>query len=622
MQDAGGRTRAAVMRAALLFAAVGLTGAQAAPDDAPAPDWARMASAQALSPARAAPGDLVREWTGPDGRPVRLVVRLPQPRAGELSVSPPPAGQDARPVLEAALDELRRRGLGRLRLQPGSYVFRSTAQGGHWLLQGLQDVDIDARGARLVFSADAPGIVLGTSQRVRLRGATLAYQLPTSALAVLRERDGRRELVLDDGVPVDDTTRLFYLTEYDRASRLWVKGGTRLILPPGAAAPLQRVQGQVFSSSALASLRPGASYAVFRQWYGGAAFKIDDQPGPQQAEDIVLQDVTVLNAPGMGFLVYGLKRGFALLGSRVQPEPGSAMPVSSNFDALHIQSGGGDLLIADNHFVAQGDDGINLNNPVHPVVRIEDEGRSLVLSTYSRFIRSGDRLAFFGGDGRLLGLADVTAPPEPLGGLEHRVRLSRAIEGLDTRSAVRDLALLASRYLVERNTVERCHCHGLLAQLPNGLIRGNTFSQLSYNAIRLLTDVGPWREGVGAINVAVLDNDIRDTGPDQAPAMPWAAIAAYGTGRGGVVVDEPVNQFLDIRGNRIQRVQQGCITVASSRTVTVADNECSASNLNKRRADSLSVQQASQVTLRRNRLDGATRVDRASAATVDAAGER
>ncbi len=610
-------------RVALL---IGLAGAAHAADPAEsadtATDWATLAAAQAQSPVRAAPGDLVRDWTGPDGRAVRVVVRLPQPRPGELSVSPPPPAQDARPVLDAALAEVRRRGLGRLKLQPGTYVLRSATPGGHWLLQGLQDLDIDARGAHLVFTANAPGVVVSTSQRVRLSGATLSYQLLTSSLARLRQQDGRRELVLDEGVPVTDDTRLFYLTEYDRAARQWVKGGTRLILPPGAPAPLRRVQGQVYTSPALDSLRLDSSYAVFHQWYGGAAFKIDDQPGPQQAEDVVVQDVTVQNAPGMGFLVYGLKRGFALLGSRVMPAPDSAMPVSSNFDALHIQSGGGDLLIADNHFVAQGDDGINLNNPVHPVVRIEDQGRSLVLSTYARFIRRGDRLAFFAGDGRLLGLADVTAVPEPLGGLDYRVRLSRAIEGLDTRSAVRDLALLASRYVVERNTVERCHCHGLLAQLPNGLIRNNTFSQLAYNAVRLLTDVGPWREGVGAINVAVRDNDIRDTGPDQAPAMPWAAIAVYGTGRGGAVVDEPVNQFIEIRGNRIQRVQQGCITVASARAVTVADNECSASNLNKRRANSLSVQQASQVTLRRNRLDGATQVDRASASSVDAAGDR
>jgi hypothetical protein len=184
--------------------------------------------------------------------------------------------------------------------------------------------------------------------------------------------------------------------------------------------------------------------------------------------------------------------------------------------------------------------------------------------------------------------------------------LERAVPGADARSVARNIALISSRFFVAGNTIERCHCHGLLVQLPNGVVERNTFRRLAYNAIRLLTDIGAWNEGVGAFNVAVRNNVISGTGIDTSLPMPWAAISAYGGVRGGVVASEPVNQDIEISGNTVTDAQQGCITVASSRSVSVKGNTCNRTNLRKPGQASINVFKAEGVALDKNTRSGPT----------------
>src|SRR5205807_1104866 len=99
--------------------------------------------------------------------------------------------------------------------------------------------------------------------------------------------------------------------------------------------------------------------------------------------------------------------------------------------------------------------------------------------------------------------------------------------GVEPQTVVRDLALIGSRFYVADNTIEECHCHAMLVQLPNGLIERNVMRNLTANALRLLTDVGSWNEGVGAINVIVRQNTIINSGIDGARMVPWAAISVY-----------------------------------------------------------------------------------------------
>lgn len=590
------------------------TGAVSAPaeplgtTDARFLQWAATASAASSSPANVEPGDYARQWSAPDGRRIALVVKVPHPRADAPSVQLPnvPAGADARPYFEKALVRVRAQRAGRFVIPPGTYTFKSLASAGlgHLILKDLADLDIEGTGATLLFTQNQPGITINRSKRLRISGLTLDYTLRTSSLGVVVDGHGTNTLIIDPKYPVGVDDAVHFVSEYDVARNQWVQGGKRAIMPPESASPAVRVGEQAYRSATFEHIEAGRNYVVFHHWYGGAAIRIDDTPGPHQSEDIVIDTATVHSAPGMGILVYGLKRGLAVVNSRILPRPDGSSPVSAEYDAIHVQLGGGDILIDGNHIVGQGDDGINLSNPVHPIVTIADNGRTVVLSKYSRHIRAGDSLAFFDEIGSYLGQARVAGRPTALGGLNNQIVLDRAIPGLTSNSVVRDIALISSRFDVSNNIVEACNCHGVLVQLPNGRVAGNTFRNLRANAIRLLTDVGTWKEGVGAFNVIVSRNIIENSGIDDSLSLPWAAITAYGAGRGNVVSAAPVNRDLIISGNTITGAMQGCITIASSRNVEVSDNACNSTNLQHPSRESLNVLKSEGVVVTRNTRTG------------------
>lgn len=572
--------------------------------------WAAIASAAVTSPAMAELGDFRKAWTAPDGRSIQLVVKRPHPRANAPAVRLPsvPEGEDARPYFEAALTQVRRQGAGRLLVPKGTYLFKTAARGGlaHLMLDDLTDVSIEGDGARLVFTQNLPGLYVTHARRLRIAGFTLDYSLHTASLGTVERRDDQNVLVIDPKYAVTAADAVYFVAEYDGTKRLWVPAGVRSIMPPGSATPAVYAGNQTYTSASFKGLKPGRTYMVYHYWYGGQAIRIDDTRGAQQSEDIVIDTITIRSAPGMGIVAYGLKRGLAVVNTTIAPRPDGSSPISTVFDGIHVLLGGGDVLLSGNHISGQGDDGINLNNPVHPIVSIADEGKTLVLSTYSRFIAADDMLAFFSEDGGYLGQARVQGKPKALGGLNNQFTLDRAVPGVQASSVVRDLSLISARFEVSDNTIEACNCHGLLVQWPNGRVQGNTFRDLRANAIRLLTDVGSWKEGVGAFNVVVHGNTISNTGIDNSLPLPWAAISAYGGARGNKVAIVPVNSDLDITDNIITDALQACVTIASTRNAKVTGNVCKSSNLQAPGKESVNVLGSSRVLLSGNKRSGAS----------------
>jgi hypothetical protein len=240
---------------------------------------------------------------------------------------------------------------------------------------------------------------------------------------------------------------------------------------------------------------------------------------------------------------------------------------------------------------------------MQPVVTAEPQGARVTLSAYSRFIRPGETLAFFSGSGDFIGSAAVSSV-KPLGGLNNEITLSERVPGLSTAVAARDLQLLNSRYALERNAISDCHCHGILLEAPFGLADNNTITNTAYNGIRLLTGLGPFKEGVGAFDVIVRENQITGTGGDDSLRLPWAAITAYGVTRANTPAESAVHADLQIVDNEIADVPQGCITVTSTRRASVAGNHCDRRAGANGAVSAITVRSASQVTLSANRLTG------------------
>ncbi len=574
--------------------------------------WATLAARETSSPVRAAPQDLVKEWTAPDGRRVHVVVRMPVQNGTPVTMGPVPDGEDARPVLESAIADAVAKGSSKVLIPRGTYVFRTIAARGmgHVIIKGVENLTIDGQGSTFVFTSNEPGILVTTSKRIRIENLRLRYDLHLASVGTIVNRDGENVFVVDQSFPVTERDAAYYFSEIQPGSTKWVIGGQRQILPPGNKTPVTYAGDQTYRSEAFRQLRAGGRFVVFHYWYGPPVLRIADSPGPHQNEDISIDHVQIDSGPGFGIYGYGLKRGFAVTNSTIAADPASPSPMSTLYDAIHLNAAGGDIVLTGNRIANQGDDAINIENPIQPISALSEDGKTLKMSKYSRFISEGDELAFFTGAGDFLGTAKTTAPPRALGGLDGEVTIDSPVAGVTPASVVRDVALIASRFYVADNVIEDCKCHGMLLQIPNGLVERNTFNNVGANAVRMLTDT-TWGEGVGAFNIVFRRNTIRNSGLDGQKLVPWSAITVYGGGRGGPT-SALMNRDIDIVDNRIDGAGQGCITVANSDRVRVLRNQCNGTNRKEPGQPSITV-----VRSRRIRVDANKRTEGAGGVSID-----
>jgi hypothetical protein len=535
-------------------------------DGAAFDQWRTIAQGDAISPVKPAPGDLVEERTGANGRPIRVVVLTPRPpaAAGTVFVKPPAPGADAAAMLAEALQQARRSGAHRLVLAPGVYRLASRTRAvdadAALALRDLQDFTIEGAGATLLVASEGNGLVISNCQRLRLVGVTIDYDTPTSGSGVVAEKNGQKVIGLDPGAVAGDKLHQV-IVRSDDVDRRYFFGRQGV--------ELQNSGGELSAGAALDKLPPGAPVLLKYHHYQGAAIQVRDANHLHATTDLIFDRVVIHGSTGAGIDVERMGRGLALLHVEIRARL-NGPPLSVEYDGVHVTSFGGDLILRDSLIRDQGDDAINLSTVVHRVESATPGSDEVVLSHRTDVIAVGDTLAFFDPSGGYVSQARVRAfLPSP----EHaRVKFDRPIPSAALGYA-RNLDLLGRRYVISGNQIGPCQCHGILAQTPNGVIDNNVLSGLRFNAIRLLTSLKPWMEGAGPFNIAVLNNQIRDTGGDRNRTVPHAAISVY-VQNGTYLATAPVGADVAIRGNLISNVAQGCVYAEGVRNLNVGANRC------------------------------------------------
>jgi len=554
-------------------------------------DWYQLATAATSSPATVDPGDLVRKWTAPDGRSITAVVKQPNASAASVTLAPVPAGADARPYFEAMVNAAKAAKAGRLVIPPGRYTFASRGSTtAHWYIRGLTDVVIDGRGATLVFALNEDGIMVQDSQRLKITGLTLDYAFKTTSWGhMLPAPDGIHGVMqIDNPASVTAADGLGHIAQYDKATGKPDPADLR-VYTTGA----QWQAGGRYFSMGFGKNTIGKGFLVFHHYYGGNAIKLlgDPMSGAKQTQDIIIDGVRIVRAPGMGIVASGMKRGLAILNSQIVPADGE--PTSTEYDAIHRFIPGGDLIIAGNTIAGAGDDNINLDPHPTPIAAIDATGTKLTLTDWSYFLRPGDVIAAFDYDFNFLGTAKIVGFPAVPSNGSNVVTTGAPIPGLTTKHFFRSLGFVGGRTLIQNN---KFTLGGkVLVQTVNALVANNTFNG---TGVRLLASAGQFQEGVGAMNVGVLGNSF--TGGKLAARynFPMAsAISAYGVNGAGVYSDRPVNQWLSIIGNTIHDVPQAAISVGSSAHVVIRGNTIERANTMTPGGKDINVVGAAQVKL-------------------------
>lgn len=523
--------------------------------------WRSLAESQPNSPVKSAAGDYVERRTMPNGATVVAVVKLPAGAGPTVTVNPPGAGVDATPVLAKALADAASAGASKITLQPGVYRFLPRASGGDGMLlvRNLSDFTIDGTGATLQFAGSGSGVAISNVQRLRLVGMTIDYDVPTSASGVVVETGGYKTIKLDPGMPQDTTIHQITVQSATDTRFFFGKAGL----------PVTIVDGVMSAGTKFDDLPTGARVVVKYDYYAGAAIMIKDPANTHTSNDIVIDRVTIRSATGVGIDAERMGRGLAVVNSTVQARPGGP-PLSAEYDAVHLTSFAGDLIMRKNVIRDQGDDAINISSVIHKVSSPQIGAMTVNLTHRADVLAPGDSLAFFDSSGSYVFSAKAVSVSG--GGDSASVQLDRALPQGDVAYA-RNLDLSGSRVVVRNNSIGPCGCHGILVQTPNAVVEQNSFQATQFSPVRVLTSLDPWLEGIGAFNVLLQDNKVNTSGGESSQSVPQAAISVY-MQRGSVMTDVIPGADVSILRNTLEGVAQDCIYADGVQNLTVQGNTC------------------------------------------------
>lgn len=501
--------------------------------------------------------------------------------ARECYISTPSEAADATPYITSKIATCLSENKKIISFSPGTYHFKTLSDSkqkkskgpAHLYIEQVQDVLLTGRNVRFVFHQNAPGILIQQSQRIKFEGFEMLFALPSKSLVETVSSNGNTKLKTITGES-SEISAIYQIAELEAESSNYLIGGKRFVYAPGSDLPAKDGEGN-WVHNTFKQLPIGKRFVALHFWYGGQAIKVDGDRDVSQTEDLTFNGISIYSTPGMAITITGLKRGFALINSKIGDSAKQNILNSPSWDALNAHLFGGDLIVSGNTFYGNTDDAINIHHPIHTIKSFSLQNNSIVLQTSSRFINLGDRLSFFDDQGAYLSTSTVIRAPKPLGNAIFEVYLDHLPFFDKDKTIVRNLDTIRGGYSIDNNNFENISGHAVLAQTIRGNIQLNKVKHITRNAFLLLSSVGLWREGVGAVDVSVDDNLLDDTGYDYNGNISWAAISAYAVGPGYKLPSGVINSRLRIANNKMSGTKQGCVSLSNTLIAMVKNNTCS-----------------------------------------------
>jgi hypothetical protein len=511
-------------------------------------------------------GARVERFTAPSGKPVTVAILTPKVDSNYV-VPPIQSGKDPAVYFAEAISQA---GAHKTVVFPKDGIYNFTAgcpAGGAYLkLNSPTDVVIDGNGSVLNFSTPCAGVALVRPVRVVLKNFTIDW--PTLQIASLgtiiasgsaEPRRNTYDLQIDREYVTGTMPQSYKsINSWDAEHNYWSlrypdhEVGYKPRQPLSASGEARGVQ------SWGARFAPGERVLIRHYTTEGDAIDII------HGQDVTFDNLTIYSSPGFGIAVLWGSSGFAISNCHITRAAGRL--ISTAADALHIANHVGDVLVENNTFAYQGDDGLNINTTTFPVVK----GGTNEVPVWSNhaYIREGDPVALFNSemkaeDGQWRIVAITPSPADQA----NKLTLDHAIPSSDKGGYLVDLNFSGARFVVRNNQLLHNRARGALLQTSYGLVEGNTFIGQTMYAL-YLTMYPP--EGPGAQDVVIANNKISDTGVNGGPGAVILSRQAmvYST----LAHNPPVHQNIIFKDNLISDVPGPAFYISSANNVVLYGN--------------------------------------------------
>jgi hypothetical protein len=275
--------------------------------------------------------------------------------------------------------------------------------------------------------------------------------------------------------------------------------------------------------------------------------------------NVTVEQVRVISAPGMAFVFESGGFGISLIGDVVAPRcaPNCALPEpSTTADAAHFADLAGNILLENNDFGWQGDDGLNVTGLLVPAnadlsasagepwlnVKAAWQGRLYDMAV-------GRKLALYDAGLSSLGEVEILAVAPSAG----RIQVSSLPENV-TNFIVARVDGIPKNVVVRKNQFHDNRARGILMGGSDALIEDNRIERVTMEAILVPADTGPWYEGPGAQHVTIESNTISNVNRYPAAAYPAAVSAGVSIAPGYLgVIGSPIQDIV-VEGNSFTNV--------------------------------------------------------------------
>ena len=294
--------------------------------------------------------------------------------------------------------------------------------------------------------------------------------------------------------------------------------------------------------------------------------------------NVTVEKVKVTSAPGMAFVFEGGAYNITLRANVVEPKcaPLCSKPEpSTTADAAHFAGVEGNIVIEENDFGWQGDDGLNITGLLIPAavdsqtsgswLQIDDQWKGRI-----GLLKVGQKLMIFDQGLSLLGEAEVVDLSRSTG----RVQVSKLPSDVH-KVIIAEADTIPKNVVIRNNRFHDNRARGILIGASDTLVEKNVIERVTMEAVLVPADTGPWYEGPGPTHVTIRENRISDVNRYPAVADYPSAISAgirLSTGYTGHV-GTPIRDIV-VESNSITNIySNGSIPVFFGRGVQAGEGK-------------------------------------------------
>lgn len=545
-------------------------------------DWNNLIKRQRISRALevdTSKGDIVKNEIGADGEPIQIIVKFPRSKAcTSIEIKKIGEGLDATPIFKKAFEAAKICKGSRINVEKGKYYFRSTYAPGfetHLFFNDLEDVIFDGGASEFIFTKKASAINLNNLKRVVISNFSIRYEgFPLVSKGSVIQHGSGKALKIEDDYSIEEKKDIpvTSISEYDFLKNNWVKTSSKVNPEEvyfdsynSSQQPVYDEINDVYTHPAINGLSLNKEFLIRHRTYNWSAVRTMNV---SSSEDLHLVKIIVYSSPGMAFAITDIRRGLRIEECKTQRYEGDY--ISSSSDALHLGNNGGDVIIKNNHFQYQGDDAINTGGRSTFVMAISDDKTQIEVANHNIIYNANDEISFFNINEAYLGTAKIKEFKKLSSG-NIWLNFGTALPYLSLNQIVRNSSRMGSPYLIEWNRMSYNRARAMIIQSPNGIIRNNTISSTSHNAIIIGSTSGAntWNEGFSTSNIVLSKNSIHSPGYANKSAISIQTLMANNT-------RSPLksNTLMLIEGNAIYGAPAACFVVSGITNLTMRSNTC------------------------------------------------